>query len=678
MTDWQDEDDDCKAAFVSVYGAEPGGRSFGGGIMVWDRRVVTAAHVVNQALGRSDGADFAKDERAVVRVGFPGSAAEPCEAVVIGWVPRKDAEGSSPLRAGSQTWAGDLALLKVLGPVPATARPVRLDHHRLDGTVYAWYGSGESTTTVSARVVSESGPWITVDTTGSALKLVPGYSGGPLWDRRRRAVVGMVIGVDGDRGYAMPLREIMKHLAGRQHLLGGLDAAAADSPAVESLRAILGRFLGRLDASGRAEAERTARRLGCYEPLTGADEAVEELVAAALSVRRGVPTLAAALCALTADPEARRKLSAAAMRVSGELLSAGEYGQLSRLLALLPAGGLYRAASRALPDSHSLPVADGPLAVLEALERLAWPPGSVPSLVRVVEFVAADAARDEDREALREWDEQIVERIGTDAAKLAERRVEAEEWAARRDRGIRVQVRLERVDARTFRHRIWFGRDGEHHNICTEDTPLSRPQILACLEDVLTREVPDDAESVLLEFFVDEDELDLDVDRWTISGAVPRMLGAEYEVVLRCLKPRLAVKTRWRHSWTRLGRDDPYVLGADLTSASAVYAALKSTDVACVVAFPEDQHRMAVVIGCVYAGVPAVLSPRRDQLAAARDQLLGICAPDGQSALPASVRRLRARAVGDSDGPGGHLTLVWDDPKQYPRELTLTVPRQEG
>ncbi|MEY9861086.1 hypothetical protein ABH935_006726 [Catenulispora sp. GAS73] len=679
---WRDDDENCKAAFVSIYGPEPGGRAFGGGVLIWDGLIITAAHVINEVLGRPADAPntFTRQEPAVVRVGFPGTPGDPLRATVVGWVPRKPVKNLSPMREGVQTWAGDLALLSIEDAPPPGARPVRLAHHRLDSTVLAWYGSGESTTPVAARVVAEAGPWIVLDTTGSGRKLVPGYSGGPLWDRRRGSVVGLVIGVDGDRGYAMPFREIMKHLAGRQQLLGEVDTNLASSPAVEVLRSLLIKVLGQLDPARREDAERTARRLGCHQSLAGPDaDAVEALVLAALGVQRGIATLVATMCGLVDDSALRQRLTAAATRIrAGELLSADEYGQLSRILARLGEGVFHRAVRRALPDNHQLPESRDPLVLLEFLERRLWTLGSVPSLVQAVEFVASGASEAE-REALQMWAEQVTDRVGTAHGKLIERRGDAEQWEADRERSVRIQVRLERVDERTFRHRIWSQLGSDYYNVCTDDAPKTRAGILACLEGVMSREIPADAESVLLEFLVDEDDLDLDVDRWSIPGAVERMLGVEYEVVLRCIKPRLPFKKQWGQSWQRLGRDDPFVIGANLTSRSAVYAALKSADTGCVLVLPEGGNRKDLVISCVYAGIPVVLWPRYAMSNESRERLIGICGRDEQPVLPAHVHRLRVRAVVEAEAAdiGGHLVLVWDDPTtRYPPVRDMYPPQE--
>jgi hypothetical protein len=682
--DFEDEDDDVKAAFVAVYGMGQGSAAHGGGVLVWDDgSVITAAHVVNSALGRSPDAGFTKGETPpTVMVAFPGSdGGERQVASVAAWIHRKEPDGASPLRHGSQTWSGDLAVLKVTGTIPPTARPVPLDHHRLGSTVWSWYGSGEATTPVSALVESEAGPWIALNTVGSAKKFVPGYSGGPVWDRERRCVVGLVVSVDGDLGYAMPTREILKHLSGQQRLLADATLATESVAVVEQFRTALGGILRQQRMSHQIEIERIPKRLG----LSGARamealDNVDVLIAAALKVHRGVATLARGFCDVADERTARHILTAASLRIRpGELLSAEEFGRLVRLLAGVPAGRFHTAARRALPDVQGLPGAErGYLAILAFLEHLALASGTAPSLVLALEFLAATVGED-DREALRSWADEVVERIGGSKAALLDRRAEAVTWAARRENRARVQVRLERYAGDLFRHRVWVHYAADCRTVCVDDTPKTSEGILACLEGVLRHEVADDVEAVLLEFFVEVDDLDLEVDRWAIPGVVDRMLGVEYEVVLRCLRPRLVNLPMWHKRWRGLGHDDAFVLDDGLTTPNAVYAALQNseTDVACVIAFPADSHRLSVIAGCVYAGVPAVLWLRRPHPPDDRKKLMGLTAKEGQCGLPTTVRRLRIKAAADAEHPGGHVALLWDDPERYPRELLLEAPRAE-
>lgn len=676
-----DDDEDVKAAFAAVYGSKASGKACGGGFLVADDVIITCAHVVNTALGRTQHAgEYPGSPSAPpsLVVTFPYLDNRRLSATLIGWVPRRAPTADSPLRAGGQTWAGDLALLRIDEEAAAGAQPVRVERHRLGSTVFSWYGSGESTTVVSAVVQAESGPWIVLDTMTSAKDFVPGYSGGPVWDRARRAVVGLVVAAEGRRGYAIPMREIMRHLAGRQPLLCDPELGSAQQLAMEPFREAVTEVLNGEGVSAET-VEKLARRMNvpAGAPRTQ-DIDTDDLIAAALRIRRGVATLAAGVCKMTADLDTRRQVTATSLRVRpGELLSTVEFGGLARMLAETPTAAFNSAMRRALPDLHSHPSEnDGVLGMVEFLERLVTRPGTVPSLVRVLEFLAVKFGDPDLRDGLRAWCSQVAKRIGVAEGALAERRAEAEAWAVGAETRARIQIRLERVDAETFRHVAWIQYGSTHRTVCTDDRPRPDTEVLACIERILRADVPDDVETVLLEFFVDIGDLDLAVDRWIIPGAVNRMLGVEYEVVVRCLNPRLVNRQQWRKRWRMLGVADPLVLGADLASPDGVYAALTAaeTDVACVIAFPAEGSRLPVIAGCIYAGVPAVLWSRVQPSEADRSRITGITTRNEQPVIPAAVRKLRVRAAADADHPDGHLGLLWDDPDQYPRELTLSVP----
>jgi hypothetical protein len=390
-------------------------------------------------------------------------------------------------------------------------------------------------------------------------------------------------------------------------------------------------------------------------------------------------TLAAEASAITRDPRLRQMLAAQALAVRpGELLSDREYAQLARkLLAQIPSANLRSAAHRAIPGLHSLPSPDGGLLpTLAFLEELSHRPGTVPSLIRSMEFLAARVDDGVLSEDLRAWCSAVSERIGVSEGALAERRAEAIADAVRGGATVRVQVRLQRQSGGAFLHAVWVNDGGGSRSVCADDAAVPLTKIVSCIESVLRGEVHDSVESVMLEFFIDPDDLDLDVDRWILPGVVDRMLGVEFDVVLRCVEPRLVNRPRWLRSWLQLGSDDAVVLDGGPTTSSAVYAALTAadTEVACVVAFPTDADRLNVVAGCVYAGVPAVLWARRAAPPDDRSLLTKLTEKDRQTGLPRAVRKLRGLASSRENHFGGHVALLWDDPLQYPKQLRLGPP----
>lgn len=95
-------------------------------------------------------------------------------------------------------------MLRLSEPAPHGAEPAAFLPEREGHEVVALWASGNELTTLRAmpRAVAES--WTALDVIGGAA--YEGCSGGPLWDRTREAVVGIVIATHipspGDSGAA--------------------------------------------------------------------------------------------------------------------------------------------------------------------------------------------------------------------------------------------------------------------------------------------------------------------------------------------------------------------------------------------------------------------------------------------------------------------------------------------
>ncbi len=163
-------------------------RPVGVGVLLGPRHVVTCAHVVNVALGLDERSQPRPD--GVIRVRLPLVDGEPLRARVARWVP--------PPTAGAA--GDDIAGLELLDPAPAGAVPARLVVNqppagrsvrvfgypgvppRPDG---AWVLTAVVGRVGGGRLQLESG----VD---AALRVQPGFSGGPVWDGELGRVLGLV------------------------------------------------------------------------------------------------------------------------------------------------------------------------------------------------------------------------------------------------------------------------------------------------------------------------------------------------------------------------------------------------------------------------------------------------------------------------------------------------------
>lgn len=154
-----DPDAPVKAAHAALYRAGEA-RAYGGGLLLAGGRVLTCAHVVNQALGRPPFAQPPPVERdgAVdgLLVALPGLAPDGRYRVAVErWLPGRGGAGEEDVREGDPEWSADLALLRLVDrpahPVPGAP----LGRHRTGPSAFAWYGSGNPST-VAAVVVQGS------------------------------------------------------------------------------------------------------------------------------------------------------------------------------------------------------------------------------------------------------------------------------------------------------------------------------------------------------------------------------------------------------------------------------------------------------------------------------------------------------------------------------------------
>ncbi|UZI30611.1 trypsin-like peptidase domain-containing protein [Streptomyces sp. VB1] len=178
-------DEALNAAVVRVGGEN--GTIAGGGFLVTSDRVLTCAHVVSDALGRRR--DLAVPVGAEVLIDFPlvdGAAERHVVAEVEQWIPEAPKQ------------CGDVAVLRLRDVVPGTRplplaasaavshRPVRVVGFPDDELGVVWHRgelSGKS-----------SGDWIQLSRADSrTTHITGGYSGSPVWDEQRGAVVGLVV-----------------------------------------------------------------------------------------------------------------------------------------------------------------------------------------------------------------------------------------------------------------------------------------------------------------------------------------------------------------------------------------------------------------------------------------------------------------------------------------------------
>ncbi|MER8047902.1 trypsin-like peptidase domain-containing protein [Streptomyces sp. NPDC094032] len=177
------------------------GQVAGAGFLVAEDTVATCAHVVAGATGEESGVPEEPPE-GHVPVDFPLMGGHRARATVLTW--RADA---------------DIALLRLDAPVPGS-RPVppadgdgtRLWQHPFRALGFPAHSDGGVWATGTLRGPQGEG-WVQMETDPSGQRIVPGFSGTPVWDETQRGVVGMTVAADGATGsttaYLIPLGALL-------------------------------------------------------------------------------------------------------------------------------------------------------------------------------------------------------------------------------------------------------------------------------------------------------------------------------------------------------------------------------------------------------------------------------------------------------------------------------------
>ncbi|MFF1375067.1 trypsin-like peptidase domain-containing protein [Streptomyces sp. NPDC058308] len=685
---------------VAVLGRH-GDAAVGAAALLSPGRVLTCAHVVNEALGLPPmSAASPSDE--VLEVGFDRRTVR-IKAQVEVWVPP---------RHDAVAWQGDLCVLLLAEPAPAGARPVVWTDMAEGQSLRAWHGCGEPITFADTVLKLLDGRVGYLDGQLSGAAIGPGFSGGPLWTDAGDSAAGLVVGRLGGpdaparpadtlrRVWALPWQTLCEQLytAGAGDIVADcrtLPTIPPDGTPGAELTALLRSLLP--DPAVRAEhARRLAAELGLAVPKDGTAPTAEELAAVLLTHHRALPTLSESL--LTAGPYGVRPEQLTALLGTGRaveaagLLSLGEYAFLAHQLEqvvltdpALPARAA-REALRYTPLPSALCTARLPVAALgqiiadleEYQDGGGVPEGTsrVPALVHLVEFIAA-AAGGPVREALCGWSERVCARLGVHPAARDQRRADAAHWTNTRPPAvIRLLARLTRAEpesegterAERFRCRLWQQHeDGTVRRLETPagDTPLTPAQVGAVIREGAERS-GDGLPAVDIE--VDRAGLHLPVDEWDAGSPnefVPSLpLGASFPLMLRCPEMSRRVprrETEHRRRWGD-GHGRALVIDPSCADGRQVAALLGSThrDANQVVLHGPPALRAQLLDLCLALGVPVVLWDRE---AEGHDHAhrLEPLAPTGLlHDLPFRVHRYRAAPPPDP-AVLARPSLVWED-----------------
>ncbi|WP_312866146.1 VMAP-C domain-containing protein [Streptomyces boluensis] len=705
-------------AFVSVLGAE---RPVGAGVLIGPRRVLTCAHVVNSALGR-DRFDPALPAWArTVELRLPHVDRErriTARVVADLWRPprsRPDPAQAAPPRAGALPYYGDLAVLELDSDAPPGADPAPFHPQRDGNEVVAQWASGHALTTLRAVPRVSAHPWTALDVLGGSV--ADGFSGGPLWDRERQAVVGVIVAAHDAAGHTSAPADPTEPAAGtaRERRASatlyaiGLTSIEAELPGLPPV-AVPTAGHGRIQLLEKLEElvstrqgireceERLAARLGRRSAGAAAD--VEGLAAMAMGVRRGVPELLDIVHDHLAEHRPDHLAAGggwdALLRIARivsprERLTVQRRRNLNALLAHCPATDPGRLLRTVLPYAEGLPAPVDLADATDILEGYEPPQGrSMPPLLQGVVQVAVreratgGAAADD----LDSWIRSTARRLGVApeivnefradaAAALAGASADRPEEAA----PPRVQVELLPVGhGRLFTYQIWvWNAHGRHEIVRTQDSEVPSGQVVADIREVMRTEVDAHPQNARLEFFVAPAWLRLDVDAWRFP---PEPDDAEYfpgvslHVMLRSSERTRETHAGWRRRSKALATAPRLLLDEGCPDPGVAMARLEvSRDSGIVVVRGDHKRQGWLLRQCLQAGVHTVLwhrEDREDPEARQAADLLALVADLDPTHIPEAVRAERAKARAEPDCVTHHgrgLALLHDGPEHRPPPL---------
>ncbi|MFI7110307.1 trypsin-like peptidase domain-containing protein [Nonomuraea sp. NPDC050227] len=694
-------------------------RAAGAAALISRHRILTCAHVINDALGRDDPHCSEPPPVKDFTLEFHSGDVAPHRgtARVSVWI--------APSSRGAPSPAGDLAVLDLCEPAPEWLTPISWGDMVQGQLLRAWHGSGQQVTFADTEVKLCDGRVGYLDAPLVGAAIGPGYSGGPLWSLKQPVAVGLVVAhimpngtsFDGQRpvrrSRALPWQAVRAELlrAGALDVVEDCSVLSAVTQAQEDLLPSLWALLG--DPATRAlHAQELAEKLGY--PVPGAcTPSVSELAAQLATHSRALATLSESLALAALDEAARTALTTLLLRgrVAGmaSLLSVSEYTRLVTELqglvetspTLIPRTAREALRFTPLPEvlhPSRLSPDDIPLAVAE-MEALSdsspVPDGSpqVPVLLYLVECVAAVVGGRE-RTVLQEWSERVAKRLGVHPSALAQRRADAESWATHRSASVAdIRVELQRAagdpeNRYTCNIRL-LSETGPGVCLLSKDSPLTPQEVARLIRDAVDGIQSDPGQGnriPRLNVVVDRAGLHVPVDEWHPGQRnvfVPGLpLGVEFQLTLSCPEMSDLVPTRdgeQRRRWAS-GCETRLVIDPDCSAEQVTLQLLQHShrDTTHVMLRGPHLRRTGLLDLCLALGVPVVLWDRTAETCGQTSRLAPSRLSGPLRDLPEQVRSLRAETFGDPDRHAARPSLVWEAMDPSPAHSLQLLDPMEG
>ena len=186
-------------------------RPLGAGFLITPNRVLTCAHVIADALDIPRNTQTRPDKPVWLDLPLLANS-EPCQGDVTDWYPINDQARHGELE--------DIAILTLTQQPAADAEPVTMAI--LSGAEFrdrpvrllgfpAGYDDGHWVSGRTQGVVGNG--WVQLDNELGRHGVTPGFSGAPVWDNEKQAVIGMIVSVPkGERSvaYMVPAATLVK------------------------------------------------------------------------------------------------------------------------------------------------------------------------------------------------------------------------------------------------------------------------------------------------------------------------------------------------------------------------------------------------------------------------------------------------------------------------------------
>ncbi|MFF8430557.1 trypsin-like peptidase domain-containing protein [Streptomyces sp. NPDC016566] len=686
-----------RRSFVSVLGQK---EFVGAGVLISNSLVLTCAHVVNSALGRHRFEDSVPAQGNVVRLRMPHVSADReffgrVEQAM--WRPPR--AHPSPQSGHAETagkfpfpYFGDLAVLRLAEPPPDGAEPAPFLPERDGYAVIALWASGHPAMTITASPRAAAEPWIVLDVDAGEAR--EGHSGGPLWDRDREAVVGIVVATHVDAPGKSPVARRPLYAIG----LPAIEAELPDLPPVEvptaghgrqQTLAALERLLPGTQAVLKCET-RLAAKLGRESIHQAADH--HRLLTLAVGVRRGVPELLEVVREYLVDTGALgssderaawdRLLRAARVVSPRETLTALQRRELVGLLAQCRETDPEDLLRAVLPYADELPLVSGLMDVTDLLEGYPSDNRLMPPLLQAVVRISLveHSVGNPLSEELDAWVDRVAPRLGIPEAAVYQFRDDIRPTPCggpteTATASPRIQVELLPIaPGHRFTYQIWVYSGADRHElVLVQDSEVTSEQVVEGVRAVLRTKVHEHTDQALVEFFLAPPWLRLDVDTWHLRGNEEDgdfYLGITRRVVLRSSGRTRDTYAGWKRRTKALPLSRPIVLDQRSARPGVAQAQLEAVPNAGVVIMCcEQQHQNQVLRQCLQAGVHTVLWHRQEHDSETAKRLLDLVEGISHTKLPETIRLERAKALADPDCPTHHgrrLSLLYDGPDHRP------------